>query len=90
MQNNLLDRFIKEVIEANDLQFCGGGRLRWAGYPEPQAWPVPFPANNEQSLPIGWNTEPDIMQYYFGEIISDTKVETTDDPDYLRPQLDRS
>ncbi|MDH3347506.1 MAG: YggL family protein [Desulfobulbaceae bacterium] len=89
MQNNLLDRFIKEAIEANDLQFGGGGHLRWAGFAEPQAWPGSISSQQRAAIASWLEAEQDIVQHYVGEITLDSKVESGNDPDYPRSQLDR-
>ena len=52
-RNALLDRFIADAIEANGLQFGGGGAATWAGFVEPERLDNPITEPQRQSV-IDW------------------------------------
>ena len=90
VRNALLDRFIIEAIEANGLQFGGGGGADiWSGFADVARYP--FKIEEEQRLAVkGWlASQEEILEYFVGEMMKDSDVRAAQnaDPSFLESRL---
>jgi uncharacterized protein len=89
-QNSLLDRFITEAIEANGLQFGGGGDGDiWSGFAEPVDCPGAISANQRSAVDAWIASNPEIVEHFIGEITRDEDIAELQkhDPDFPQSRL---
>ncbi len=86
-ENDLLDRFIAEAIEANGLQFGGGGEAIWSGFAEPADWPGTISANQRSAIDAWIASNPEIIEHFVGEITTDAATILKHDPDFPQSRL---
>ncbi|MDP6636835.1 MAG: 50S ribosome-binding protein YggL [Phycisphaerae bacterium] len=90
-RNNLLDRFVAEAIEANGLQFGGGGGGSvWSGFAEPVNWPGSISDDQRSAVETWIASQPEIVERFVGEITTDSETLMDQDPDFPRSRLGAS
>ena len=69
-RNDLLDRFIKEAIEDNGLQFGGGGgETEWDGFVALDKTRGSASENHREAVEQWFIQEPEILEYYISTLI---------------------
>ena len=64
-RNNLLDKFIKQAIEDNDLQFGGGGGgNEWSGFVAADEYRVSATDSHRDVVQEWFIREPLVLEYY--------------------------
>ena len=89
-RESLLDRFMAEAIEANGLQFGGGGDGSiWSGYAEPEGWPRTITDDQRSAVDVWIASRQEITERFVGEVTTDTDVEAVanGDPDFPASRL---
>ena len=87
-RNGLIDRFYDEAIEANGLQFGGGGSdAVWSGFAEPVEWPGVISADQRSDVHAWIESEPRIVELFVGETTTEAETAMKRDPDFPRSRL---
>ena len=89
-RNVLLDRFIEEAIEANGLQFGGGGASDvWSGFAEPYARSLSITGEQRSTIVAWLASQQDIVDYFVGDIVRGSELEPVlaGEPDFPRTRL---
>ena len=87
-RESLIDRFIAEAIEANGLQFGGGGSGSiWSGFAEPADWPGTISEDQRSAVEAWIASAPEIVERFVGEITTDAETVLKQEPDFPGSRL---
>ena len=74
-RNAFLDAFLSEAIEANGIQFGGGGTSDvWSGFAEPGGKLLTVSAEQRRMVQEWLSSRIEIQEFYVGEVLRDSEV----------------
>ena len=74
-RNAFLDAFLSEAIEANGIQFGGGGTSDvWSGFAKPGGKLLTVSAEQRRMVQEWLSSRIEIQEFYVGEVLRDSEV----------------